>query len=406
MRVAGLDSVVFKRYCVMSLASRLAALSQQALIELVVAGCEQLPALKNRADALTAEVKPLPTWCVDEVLLSPDLLPSIMSTLSLQECDAAVACSSWAAAYATHISRLRILLPNIQRTIEAPPKPVGQNGDVDDAEGGLGGMCMLPGDVLAISSSQDDTISFEAARELTDPHRLSECRLSPLASALASRDAPVRGLMGMAITDDSSLLVCEFDEYLVVRVTQDGVMTDVQLQMHPYEVVAHWPSRRAFVRGRDRMSILDATTLDYIHDIVYDDIFGDDNENDVRGIAVHEDTVIISHDDQLSVLDLDGKFLRTIQTDVVQPQSLAAADGRIYLTEQPIDGDVDESHAKRLLVIDIETGQIVQTVTPWALDNDEVVNLSQVMVDGNEIYLGDYYGNKVHVLRFAGTAVS
>jgi len=43
----------------MSLASRLTALSYDQLLELVVSGCEESAALKNRADALVAEAKPM-----------------------------------------------------------------------------------------------------------------------------------------------------------------------------------------------------------------------------------------------------------------------------------------------------------------------------------------------------------
>ena len=131
------------------LAQRLSVLSEQTLIELVVAGCEKLPALKARADALIAEVKPLPAWCVDEVLLSPDLLPTLMSTLSIRECAAAAACSTWAMTYATHIGKFRIVLPKVQRTIP----------DLTWATG----MCMLPGGVLAVSCSKQKKIRFEAA---------------------------------------------------------------------------------------------------------------------------------------------------------------------------------------------------------------------------------------------------
>ena len=83
----------------------------------------------------------------------------------------------------------------------------------------------------------------------------------------------------------------------------------------------------------------------------------------------------------------------------------------MYLVELPLsvcveldeddyeDFDLDEFHARRLLVIDIETGQTTQTVRlPWY----EGRQVSQVLVDGNEIYLSDYLNNAVHVLRFAG----
>ena len=54
-------------------AARLADLSHAQLAEIAVHGCESSPELKNKADALIAQVAPLPAWCVD-ILMSPDLL--------------------------------------------------------------------------------------------------------------------------------------------------------------------------------------------------------------------------------------------------------------------------------------------------------------------------------------------
>ena len=53
--------------------SRLAQLSHAQLVELAAEACESSPELKNKADALIAQVAPLPAWCVD-ILMSPDLL--------------------------------------------------------------------------------------------------------------------------------------------------------------------------------------------------------------------------------------------------------------------------------------------------------------------------------------------
>ena len=54
--------------------SRLAKLSHAQLVELAAEACERSRKIKNKADALIAQVAPLPSWCVD-ILLSPDLLP-------------------------------------------------------------------------------------------------------------------------------------------------------------------------------------------------------------------------------------------------------------------------------------------------------------------------------------------
>ena len=57
----------------MSLQLRLAKLSHAQLLKFAVDACESSPELKNKADAVIAQVAPLPAWCVD-ILMSPDLL--------------------------------------------------------------------------------------------------------------------------------------------------------------------------------------------------------------------------------------------------------------------------------------------------------------------------------------------
>ena len=78
--------------------SRLAKLSYTQLLDIAVDACESSPELKNKADALIAEISPLPSWCVD-ILLSPDLLPQLFSSLGLSEHAAAGVCTTWSRAY-------------------------------------------------------------------------------------------------------------------------------------------------------------------------------------------------------------------------------------------------------------------------------------------------------------------
>jgi hypothetical protein len=78
---------------------RLAKLSYAQLLEIAVDACESSPELKNKADALIAEVAPLPSWCVD-VLLSPDLLRQP------EECAAAGWCAQ-ATEWPLHAARRR-----------------------------------------------------------------------------------------------------------------------------------------------------------------------------------------------------------------------------------------------------------------------------------------------------------
>ena len=174
--------------------SRLAQLSHAQLVVLAAEACEGSRELKNKADALIAQVAPLPAWCVD-ILLSPDLLPQLFSSLGLSEHAAAGVCSSWSRAYSRQLRRCRYIDPRrVRRLADVPEQP--------------NGLCMLPGGVLAITSSYDDdaaALNFVAARNDTDPQALAAC----LGSTLAAWR--FKWSMGMARTNDG-LLACNLYE--------------------------------------------------------------------------------------------------------------------------------------------------------------------------------------------------
>ena len=101
--------------------SRLAQLSHAQLVELAAEACESSRELKNKADALIAQVAPLPSWCVD-ILMSPDLLPQLFSSLGLSEHVAAGVCSSWSRAYSRQLRRRRYVDPTRERRLaDVPP---------------------------------------------------------------------------------------------------------------------------------------------------------------------------------------------------------------------------------------------------------------------------------------------
>ena len=190
--------------------SRLAKLSHAQLLDFAVDACESSPELKNKADALIAEVAPLPSWCVD-VLLSPDLLPQLFSMLGLSEHAAAGVCTTWSRAYSRQLRRCRYV----------NPRSVRQVADVPNCPNGL---CMLPGGVLAIASCEangQSGVKFVAARHDTDPQALAACRASSLAARRFAWP------MGLALTNDG-LLVCNLDESAALyNFAKDGSMDEL-----------------------------------------------------------------------------------------------------------------------------------------------------------------------------------
>ena len=126
----------------------------------------------------------------------------------------------------------------------------------------------------------------------------------------------------------------------------------------------------------------------------------------IRGVAVDGDQVILlttDHDEGsgLQLLDLDCQFLRTIvagQLGIRDPRAFATSQGRVYLVDD--DGDDDLASGKVLLVIDIQSGDILQRVGVNLYLKGEI---SAVLVDGDEIFIACYEGNKVVALRYAGS---
>ena len=131
----------------------------------------------------------------------------------------------------------------------------------------------------------------------------------------------------------------------------------------------------------------------------------------IRGVAVHGDQVIVltsqSHPEGsgLRLLDLDGRFLRTIAADLFQnAQAVAASHGRAFVVDYDDgykDDDDDDGPGLVLHVVDIRSGDILQGV-PLAelLGGDSTIT---ILVDGDDIYITDFGTSTVVVLRIAGS---
>ena len=390
----------------MSLPSRLANLSYAQLLEFAVDACESSPELKNKADALIAKVAPLPSRFVD-VLLSPDLLPQLFSSLGLSEHAAAGVCTTWSHAYSRQLRRCRYVDPRIVRQLaDVPTRPTG--------------LCMLPGGVLAIASCESDSNSsviFVAARSDSDPQALAACR----ASSLASRR--FAWLMGLALANDG-LLMCSLNDPSTAlhKFAKDGSMDELATvpALADYDqgymrCAVHQQTQRTYAIGDDdggnqAVVVLDAD-LQFIATV---EATGDVPEDTgdyipIRDVAVHGDHVIVLAGNEnpngsgLRLLDLDGRFLRTIAARQFRhPYAVAASRERAFVVEEDVDGDDDddddEGTGKVLYIIDIQSGEIIQRAH---LDLKGAV--TEILVDGDEIFISEYAASKVVVLQLAGS---
>ena len=378
--------------------SRLAKLSHAQLLEFAVHACESSPELKNKADALIAEVAPLPSWCVD-VLLSPDLLPQLFSSLGLSEHAAAGVCSTWSRAYSRQLRRCRYVNPmSVRRYRMALPN----------------GLCMLPGGVLAIAASDENeqtAVKFVAARNDSDPQALAAYR----ASSLAARR--FEWLMGMALTNDG-LLACNLrdDSTVLYKFALDGSMDELATvpALENYgqgftRCAVHLQTQRTYAivndadEGRSALVLLDAN-LQFVATVEATAATGDDAPT--CDVAVHGDQVIILTGNDhpkgpgLRLLDLDGRFLRTIAAEFQKPYAVTASYGRAFVVDDDDDDDFksDREPGKVLHVIDIQSGNFLQSVPFWS---EGVV--SAIVVEGDEIYISGFSAEKVIVLQFAGS---
>ena len=374
--------------------SRLAKLSHAQILEIAVDACESSPELKNKADALIAEVAPLPLWCVD-VLLSPDLLPQLFSSLGLSEHAAAGVCSTWSRAYSRQLRRSCFIDPRRVRQLAGVPKHPS-------------GLCMLPGGVLAITHTTHEhngrkaAVTFVAARNDSDPQALAACQASSLAARRFER------LEGLARTNDGLLACSVRDEYAsLYKFALDGSMDELatapalaDYAQGTMRCAVHQQTQRTYAVVVDAdeectaVVLLDAN-LQVVATVEAVDAANDDP---IRDIAVHGDQVIVltgrDHDKGpgLRLLDLDGRFLRTItNARFWNPQSVTASHGRAFVVD-------DVQPGKVLHVIDIRSGDVLQSVSIDLTDDFFAIH-----VDGDEIFIAGYNASKVVVLRYAGS---
>ena len=132
-------------------------------------------------------------------------------------------------------------------------------------------------------------------------------------------------------------------------------------------------------------------------------------------VAVHGDQVLVlttgnhAQGPGLRLLDLDGRYLRTIAAGQLRnPQAVAASNGKAFVVDTYYEyyDEVDEEDLVQeevtirnvLYVIDIHSDGILQQVRV-GLEKQ----IGAVLVDGDEIYIAGCGESEVVVLQFAGS---
>ena len=382
---------------------RLGNLSYAQLLDIAVDACKTSPELKNKADALIAEVAPLPSWCVD-ILLSPDLLPQLFSSFGLFEPASAAVCTTWSHAYSRELRRRHKVNPGIVRRLGCVPAGLPARRSRSRALRLAGnGLCMLPGGVLAISSSGD--VRFIAAKDDSDPQALGACQASSLAAK------PLEWPMGMALTNDGLLVCCNGGGLnALYKFAKGGRMDELASVpvLAKYDqgfkrCAVHQQTQRTYAiaendQGSQALVLLDSN-LQIVATVEETDVM-ELRVSPLCDVAVHGDQVIVLTEEDhpegcgLRLLDLDGGFLRTIGAEYLDsPQAVAASHGTAFVVDNG-----DGVGERLLLVIDLDSGDLLQEV-PFDLHCQRV---SGILVDGDEIFIVSHEFQVV-VLQLAGS---
>ena len=367
------------------LAIRLDALPRDALLKLAAEALTALPEdhrLHSHTDALIAHHKPLPAWCVEGVLLSPDLLPHLVDSISLDDHAAAAACSLWASEWTALLRRRRYIQP-VPRLIEIghlvkTPRCVTEMPD--------GTLCVSDERPFPRGGLRFLTAQFKAVPYERDGVNLDNVEADGPFGVLAHGEA----LLVVYTHRDSS-------EVRRLRMT-DGVEL---ARSPPLETPAEMAKagNLLYVPTGETISVLD------IHTLELRNTFGEFGS--VFDCAVHNDELYVADGNdrgKLFVHSLDGHPRRTVEGDFGRPMSIRIRDDRIYLIECLDDEDdeedeFDEFVGRRLLVLELD-GTIHQQIILPGCVNDRTPALTSMLFRGDELLITDNLQNALHVLRF------
>ena len=366
------------------LAIRLDALPHDVLQKLAAEALTELPVghrLHSHTDALIAQQRPLPAWCVESVLLSPDLLPHLVDSLSLDDQAAAAACSMWADEWAALLRRRRYIQP-VPRLVE-----IGHIVKTPNC------LTEMPDGTLCVSSSHVHSgLHFMTAQYETMPDSSAWAGLDNV-----DADAP----FGVLVHDEALLVVNSHrgrSDVRRLRMTDGVELARSPFLKNPAEVAK--AGNLLFVPTFEKISVLDIYTLELRN------TFGEFGS--AFDCAVHNDELYVadvSKIGKLFVHSLDGQPRRIVEGDFGRPTCIRIRDDRIYLIEclddeNDFDEDeFDEFVGRRLLVLELD-GTIHQQIILPDCVAAHTPDLTSMAFRGDELLITDNNQNALHVLRF------
>jgi len=335
------------------LSLRLAQLPHDVLAELAARLCSDSPALQAIAEECMAAHKPLSHELVERVLLSPDLVPSILGPLETEDRAAAAVCSQWLAGW---------------KVTNEPPWPRRRLTQVplDFPE-----ELLLDGSDMSMAATPDGRLVVRAREEL---HILD--RSMRVLQTLAGEYGGM-----IAASDDSIFHVRR--HIILCRSSQDGtVQANYRLHGYSFHSLVLAPGGLLFCGMSkdddgatrifdgsdsddnddeddppDEIIALDAQTLQLRHRFGLGLGLNDAYRLDARQLTVVGDELFVcdASNDRLHVFSLTGEHRRSITGEWRSPQHLCFAKNRLYLVE----GRSYGVHGRRILVLTLQ-GDILQ----------------------------------------------
>ena len=327
------------------LSLRLGQLSHDVLADLAARLCSERPALQAIAEECMAAHKPLSHELVERVLLSPDLVPSILGPLETEDEAAAAVCKQWLAGW---------------KATNEPPWPRRRLKVVP---------LELPEEI--------DTSSRDLQMAVTPDGRLVAHRLS-MAHIL---DRSMRVLQTVAgshddliAADDEAIFTCH--RGTSVRRSNYGGTIVAEFELEDYQLAngALSPGSLLFSvlwngnDEQDEIVALDAQTLQLRHR------FGLGLLDNAQHLVVVGDELYVcdNNEDRLQVFTLTGEHRRSVTGEWKRPWYLCSAKDRLYLVEEEYmrgDGEEDDDddpaaplQGRRILVLSLQ-GDVLQVVT-------------------------------------------
>jgi hypothetical protein len=319
------------------LSLRLGQLPHDVLADLAARLCSDSPALQAAAEECMAAHKPLSHELVERVLLSPDLVPSVLGPLEAKDWAAAAVCSQWLAGW--------------QATNEPPwprrrlkqvplelPEEIDTSGSLD--------MTATPDGRLVVRDGFKVHILDRSMRALQTVARSHYCQLA---------------------ASDDSIFSVQFDgdeDERLCRCSHDGTAEAVyQLQNYAFSLLLLAGGLLFCVATNeqgngehDEIIALDAQTLQLRHRFGLGLLDGA-QEMCVAGDELH---VCDAFNDRLQVFSLTGEHRRSVTGEWRSPVKICFAQDRLYLVERRDDVH-DAPRGHRLLVLSLQ-GDILQVV--------------------------------------------